>query len=179
MLPALYPVDRIAATSRHCFLGVQIGDYGTQDEYVHVLSSRLRIPAQFLPFAFGTDAVEAHALAAQREVKPLHSGLRHVRGQHVRLDGCHWGNADNAVCASRDYLFFRVEEDAGDGTIVQVARPLGGHDASVGRAESGQAHGAVMVPGSQQSIVAVSPKGQAGNGGISDGYCSAAFVSEK
>ena len=36
-----------------------------------------------------------------------------------------------------------------------------------------------MVPGSQQSIVAVSPNGQAGNGGISDGYRLATVVPEK
>src|ERR1700722_2944798 len=36
-----------------------------------------------------------------------------------------------------------------------------------------------MVPGSQQNTVAVSPNGQAGNGGISDGYRLAAVVLEK
>ena len=51
------------------------------------LSSEPRIPAQFLLFAHGADAVEAHALAAQREVKRLHSGLRRIRGRRVRSDG--------------------------------------------------------------------------------------------
>ena len=36
-----------------------------------------------------------------------------------------------------------------------------------------------MVPGNQQSVVAVSPDGQTRNGGVSDGYRFAAVVAEK